>query len=201
VFACPDCRGFHLEAIRPVPLSLLTTRPSTAGATDAEGTGRKYVLVDIENLTSAASMDPNRALEQWETIKRIAGLTDSDHIVMGAARSVARKYRPHLSGRNVRWVIGANSTDAADNALLAATNLHLVSRRFDTIVIASGDHAFADLASRARTGGLAVEVLSERSMTSRALLIEATRYLPIHVPRPATAQLLASNWSSARLAA
>jgi len=87
---------------------------------------------------------------------------------------VVRAYRGAIHGPNIKWVIGANTPDAADNALLAAIDLYRVAREYDELVIVSGDHAFADLARRAKALGLSVHVITaehpaQRSMLSREL--------------------------------
>ena len=93
-----------------------------------------------------------------------------DHVVVGASRSVARKYRPVITGHNVKWVIGANAPDAADYALLGAIDLRRVARDYDELVIISGDHAFADLARRAKASGLTVHVVTAEHPENRSTL-------------------------------
>ena len=98
--------------------------------------------------------------------------------MVGASRSVVRKYRRAIHGANVRWIVGADAPDGADRALLAAIDLRRVARDYDELVIVSGDHAFADLARRAKMLGLTVQVVTaqhpeQRSMLSRELAAAA----------------------------
>ena len=106
------------------------------------------------------------------------GVAPRDHVVVGASRNVARKYRAAIHGTNVKWVVGANAADAADRALLGAIDLHRVARDYDELVIISGDGAFSDLARRAKRAGLTVQVVTtehpeQRSMLSRELAAAA----------------------------
>lgn len=175
-FACPSCRGFHLEEMYPKPRLVPVGDESTTENLEAQRIRpRRYALVDIENLTQGAKATASDVYRLWELLKRQApGFSDADHIVIGAARRVARKYRGAIQGDNVKWVVGADAPDGADTALLAAIDLYRVARDFDEVVIVSGDHAFARLARRADAFGLRVHVVSaehyeQRTMLSREL--------------------------------
>lgn len=170
-FACPDCRGFHLEKIKaPAPTRQL--QPTVAFTSSPK---RCYVLFDVENLTHGAKATCEELGALWSTLTQQApGITSHDHVVVGAARHVARKYRGVIYGPNVKWVVGADRPDGADHALLAAIDLHRVARHYDELVIISGDHAFTDIARRAKAFGLSVRIVTaehpeHRSMLSRKL--------------------------------
>jgi hypothetical protein len=176
-FACPDCHGFHLEptytrATLPTP-SIAT--PTDAFTTTLDSRRRRYFLVDVENATHGAKATRVQLAGLWSVITSQApGVAPHDHVVLGAARGVARKYRGAISAPNVKWVIGADAPDGADQALLAAIDLNQVARRYDELVIFSGDHAFASLARAAKAAGLTVHVITTehpemRSMLSREL--------------------------------
>ena len=107
----------------------------------------------------------------WDILKRQApGIAPHDHVVVGAGRGVAQRYRTSITGPNVRWVTGANAPDGADRALLGAIDLYRVARHYDELVIVSGDHAFADLARRAKTFGLSVQVVTAETPEGRPML-------------------------------
>ena len=181
VFACPECRGWHVEQsdIREQPTVAVASATAPAFTDSLKTRKRRYFLVDIENPTRGAKATPNEAGRFWAVLKQQApGVAAHDHVVIGASRSVARKYRGAIHGSNVKWVVGANAPDAADNALLAAIDLHRVARDYDELVIVSGDHAFAGLARRAKAFGLTVHVVTaehpeNRSMLSRELAAAA----------------------------
>ncbi|NLI19756.1 MAG: NYN domain-containing protein [Actinomycetales bacterium] len=176
-FACPSCGGFHLEKTylrEPIdPPSIADpVEPFTSSLPSRK---RRYFLVDIENPTRGAKATPEQVATFWAILKQQApGIAPHDHVVVGAARSVVRKYRVAIDGPNVRWVTAANSPGAADRALLAAIDLYRVALNYDELVIVSGDHAFTDLARQAKTRGLTVHVITvqqpgQSSMLSREL--------------------------------
>lgn len=188
-FPCPDCKGFHLEVTRASHMS--ATRTVQPHASAAERGKRRYVLCDIENLTNGAKASRDEVRQLWETLTRQEPrITPHDHVVVGSARGVARKYRPTLNDANITWVLGADAPDAADHALLAATDVRHLARHYDELLILSGDHAFADLARRARAAGLTVHVVTtqhpqQRLTLSRDLAAAAnqhTQVVPIAPP-------------------
>lgn len=176
-FACPDCRGFHLEktyAGEPIDVGR-AAEPTEAFTASLTSRKRRYVLLDAENPTLGARATAEELAAFWSILTQQApGIAPHDHVVVGAARSVVRKYRAAIHGMNVKWVVGADALDGADRALLAAIDLHRVAREYDELVIISGDHAFAELARRAKALGLSVHVVTaehpdQRSMLSREL--------------------------------
>lgn len=169
-FACPNCSGYHLERLRKHGPNQ-EDNTSTPLLTSI----RRYVLFDVENLTRGARLTRAELANLWQVVTQTIGLTAHDHVVIGAARSVAHKYNGAITRRNVKWVLGANAPDAADRALLAAIDLRRAARDYDELVIISGDHAFAGLARRAIKLGLNVHVVTAdasdqiRPMLSREL--------------------------------
>lgn len=179
-FACPDCRGFHLEKIyvRQSVDPITPIQPNQGLTTPLAPRKRRYVLFDVENPTHGAKATCTELGELWSTLTQQApGITRHDHVVVGAARHVVHKYRAAIHGANVKWVVGADAPDGADHALLAAIDLRRVARDFDELVIISGDHAFANLARRAKALGLTVHVVTaeqeHRSTLSRELAAAA----------------------------
>lgn len=172
-YACPACRGHHLE--RTYAGTFLTA-PGTVGRvlafTDSLPTRpRRYALFDVENPTCGAQASRGELAKLWSILKGQApSFSDRDHIVIGAARAVAAKYLGVIDAPNVKWVIGANAPDGADRALLAAIDLHRVARDYDELVIISGDHAFAPLARRAKRLGLRVHVVTAQHPELRTTL-------------------------------
>ena len=173
VFACPECRGWHVEefaahTLTPAPPA---GEASAAFADSLDSRKRRYFLVDIENPTCGAKATATQAGMLWAVLKQQApGVAPHDHVVIGASRSVTRRYRNVVGGSNVKWVVGANAPDAADKALLSAIDLRRVARQYDELVIVSGDHAFADLARRAKAAGMTVHVITAEHPESRSML-------------------------------
>lgn len=181
-FACPDCRGFHIEkTFHHAPIAIERTESATAFSGSLSSRKRRYWITDIENLTHGAQPSCMEAAALWSVLTQEApGVASHDHVVIGAARHVVRKYRAAINGANVKWVVGADAPDGADRALLAAVDLHRVARNYDELVIASGDGAFAELARRAKVLGLTVHVITtqhpkQRTSLSRELATIADR--------------------------
>lgn len=198
-FSCPECRGYHLETVFEKP-TIMRPAPSQASRATTESTTtrkRRYFLVDIENLTHGAKGTPTAVADLWEILRGQApGVGARDHVVIGAARRVVRRYRSAIQGDNIRWVVGADAPDGADRALLAAVDLHRVARDFDELVVASGDHAFTALALRAKQMGLTVQVITvehpeQRTMLARELSAAAHTHTRVRLApcpqRPAPA--------------
>lgn len=166
-FACRDCRGFHLHAMRREARVPVEPRSSDSW--------RRFVLLDVENLTRGARRTRVELAALWERTTAALDLTAHDSILIGASRSVTHRYDGVIRGRNVTWVVGANAPDGADRALLAVCNLHRIATAADELVIVSGDHAFADLARRAQARGMRTHVVTpaavpgERPMLAREL--------------------------------
>lgn len=102
-----------------------------------------------------------------------------DHVLgmqtrVATGEHVLREYMTSLV--RLGWGITAVPTepDAADDALLAAAR-YFIDRGVTDLVVVSGDHAFVELASRAR-----LHVISHANHLSRQLRLAATTvtYLP-----------------------
>ena len=175
MFACPECRGWHVETHQPAaPLADVAapaSAPTVAFEESLATRKRRYFLVDIENPTRGARATCEEVATFWNILKGQApGVAPQDHVVVGASRGVAQRYRASITGANVKWVTGANAPDGADHALLGAIDLYRVARDYDELVIVSGDHAFADLARRAKTFGLSVQVVTAETPQRRPML-------------------------------
>lgn len=172
-YACPDCRGFHLERTHAEPfLTTSKTVERVQAFTDSLPTrARRYVLFDVENPTCGARASRAELAKLWSTLTAQApGFSERDHIVIGAARAVAAMYLGVIDQSNVKWVVGANAPDGADRALLAAINIYRVARDYDELVIISGDHAFVPMARRAKRLGLRVHVVTAEHPEQRSAL-------------------------------
>ncbi|SCL25879.1 NYN domain-containing protein [Micromonospora rhizosphaerae] len=207
-FACPDCRGYHLEktyARQPINVGG-AIEPAEAFTASLTSRKRRYVLLDIENPTRGARATREEAAGLWNILKLQApGIAPHDHVVVGASRLVVRKYRAAIHGANVKWVVGADAPDGADRALLAAIDLRRVAAEYDELVIISGDHAFADLARQAKWAGLSVQVVTaehpkQRSVLSRELAAAADTHTLVRLqPRTPKPENVTPNRRTARL--
>ena len=143
---------------------------------------RRYFLIDLENPTRGAKATSDEVAKLWRLLKEQApGIAPHDHVVVGTSRAVAGRFRPVLSGENVKWVVGANAKDGADRALLAAIDVHSVARRYDELVIFSGDHAFTQVAVNAKRLGLGLQVIAVEHPNGRSMLsLELSDAADIH---------------------
>jgi hypothetical protein len=166
-FACPECRGFHLEAL---PRRPSVVEPAPENVETLASAPRRYLLVDIENLIAGhATRDEAKAL--WGILaQETPGITAKDHVVIGGNRYVAKKFSTTIAGSNIKWVVGAEGPDGTDRALLAACNLHQIAKAYSELIIMSGDHAFTELALRAQTLGLRTHVVTTKRMNRQSSL-------------------------------
>jgi hypothetical protein len=171
-FSCPSCKGYHIEeTYRRNPIVLEASQPTTEFTASLPFRKKRYVLADFENLTHGAKATCQQAAALWGILTQQApGIAPHDHVVVGAARYVVRKYRAAVDGANVKWVVGSDGPDGADRALLAAIDLRRVARDYDELVIASGDGAFTELARQAKALGLTVHVITTQHLDQRSML-------------------------------
>lgn len=172
-FACHACRGFHTDVSEVTPPAVRGTKAASVEyfQTSLSSRKRRYFLIDLENPTRGAKASSEEVAKLWAVLKEQApGIAPHDHVVVGTSRAVAGRYRPVIGGDNVKWVVGANARDGADRALLAAVDVHSVARRYDELVIFSGDHAFTQLALIAKRLGLGVHVITAEHPNGRSML-------------------------------
>jgi hypothetical protein len=131
--------------------------------------GRSHHIIDIENLYG----EHRRAQYQpWfaDLYAEVVGLGSTDLV------SVAADYKRTFAVSSVfpgaRRLVG-RGLDGADVALIDSIDWPSLARGCDTVVIASGDYRFVDVAYRARALGLRVVVVSRRRSLSRYLECQA----------------------------
>lgn len=160
------------------PIPLLANRLgrahlSSGGALELTQDVRFAGLVDIENALIGRDrlLPPVRRREVFESL---------DPYLVGIPVRVAsgpwavRACIPELASRGWGLTLVSTRPDAADRALIGA-GLQLAASGVTDLVIVSGDHAFASLASVAR-----LHVIARRECLSRQLRLAATTitYLP-----------------------
>jgi len=139
-----------------------------AAVIDLTADCRGLHLVDLENLLAdpwARGPSVGRALDQY--LER-AGFRGGDLVFVAgnpwlmvelgwSQLDAARR----LSSQGVDCHrFAARGPQGADNKLLEAAPLAWVARRFDRLIVGSGDGVFADRLAAARAAGLAVRVVS-----------------------------------------
>ena len=134
---------------------------------------RKLVLIDIDNLCGTNRIYSEDVVKAREYLAEHAGVSDTDMIVIGTSctqNSFAAK---------IAWVRAdvknVNGKDGAEKALVAS--LRGISgrlRTFSEVVIASGDHYFAEVAEELAQMGVMVAVVSQARCMSRSLAAAAS---------------------------
>lgn len=119
---------------------------------------RTLHLVDIENLIGGAVHrdDCARAMEAY---RQVAAWAQRDHAIVGAGPTTA-EVAFFVVPAGIQRVLG-RGLDGADRALLAAVDAAFVARRYDRVVIGSGDGRFANLATELRLRGAEVWVVAK----------------------------------------
>lgn len=129
----------------------------TAGYRDWRPTGRALHLVDLENLAGWGAVDVDRLADLAGVLYRLGGVRHGDHVVVAANPRQLVAASGAFPG--ARLLVGRGA-DGADLALLEGRTALEVVRRYDRLVVMSGDHIFADLAHSVRRWGRPVHVVS-----------------------------------------
>lgn len=131
-------------------------------------TGPALHLIDIENLCGGW-ISSNRCAEVWDHYLHQVGVSPEDQIIVAASTHHAAPAFFTLPP-TARRLLVSNAPDAADRALLEAVQLDRVTSRHCSVVIASGDGAFAPLAQLLRATGLRVtQVVTDKVSVSGEL--------------------------------
>lgn len=125
-------------------------------------------LIDIENLCGGWVSDKSCA-EVWDHYLHQVGVSPEDQIIVAASvRHAAPAF--FTLPPTARRLLVSNAPDAADRALLDSVRLDRVITLHRSVVIASGDGAFAPLAQRLRAVGLRVtQVVTDKVSVSGEL--------------------------------
>lgn len=134
---------------------------------------RAAACVDIENIVN---IGPRRLLvaEGQSLLNVVAAHTCGMPVRVAGGRAVLRAYMPVLAGLPWGLTLVGQEPDAADADLLRA-GLDFVETGVTDLWVASGDHAFTELAGWTR-----VHVIAHPNHLSRKLRLAATTvtYLP-----------------------
>lgn len=130
-----------------------------------ESTGRVACIVDGDNITQGGRLG---LADARDALAHLAHLTERWPVTCALQHRLAVEYM--VAYATLGWAIrfAAMGPDAADRVLLEVAEDYLAHGVTD-LVVASGDHAFAVLASRAR-----LHVVSYRRCLSRELRAAAT---------------------------
>ena len=135
--------------------------------------GRTQHLIDLENLAGGPFPSRSCALARLDEYLAASDWQPGDLAVVATNRWLHRQIAFDLpSHLRALPVIGK---DGADLALLGWTSAAAVARRFDRLVVGSGDHAFVELVAGTTTLGLPAWVVGVTGSISARLEAAATR--------------------------
>jgi hypothetical protein len=141
---------------------------------------RTLHVIDLENLARGTARSVGEFLDVVDRYRAVARIDTGDLVEVAVDASAWRCVAFALPRSwRVRFGYGR---DGADRALLRAVDLGVVARRFDRVVIGSGDHAFVGLAESLAAAGRRVDVVSCRASLSRRLARAATVVVPLPGP-------------------
>lgn len=150
------------------PTSLMAhTLPEIDTCASAGGAERVLHLVDVENLLGGPNFTPERAAWVHRAYAATAPNGRVNQVIVATSHRAAPSTWfawPESARRLVR-----SGPDGADDALLHVLAAESVERRFDHVVIGSGDHIFAFRARRLQNDGRQVSVVAVRGSLSNQL--------------------------------
>lgn len=141
---------------------------------------RIALYLDVENL-----VHDRRAVGDWDgaaadllaLVDRVSLLGTVVARVAACDREAARRLAPVLAGAGVRTFIHRGGQDAADRIL--ADHLSCAPASCNVVVIASGDHYFAEAAAELRRRGKHVAVAALFGSLSAELYVAADEYITL----------------------
>jgi hypothetical protein len=142
--------------------------------------GRTLHLIDLENLIGGSTAEGEAVRAALASYRRRLGIREGDLIVIAASPLMAFEAKAYWSGALVRT---ARGVDGADIALLTEGSPEELARRFDRVVIASGDGIFAALATDLREREVSVAIASRPGALSGALRrVPDIKLIPLYFP-------------------
>lgn len=127
---------------------------------------RALHLVDLENLARGPGQAGTAYRGAWDDYVFSSGLNEQDHVEIASCGLVMAEAAFSLPTRYPKHT--ANGADGAENLLLGIVGPEFVARRYEWLVIGSGDHAFVPYALEVQRLGGKVRVVSARSSRSAA---------------------------------
>lgn len=132
--------------------------------------GRRLVLVDIENVVGGAVV--TREMAEWgrSVIEAALSVAEGEQVVIGTCHLGLFNAKSAWSRARVKVRSGENG---ADMELLDVLTKEDIDRRFDEIVVVSGDGIFADAVAELAARGVRVTVASWVESLSAKLRLAA----------------------------
>lgn len=120
--------------------------------------GRTLFVVDIENMVGSHDLSQGDVSKAQRRINRAVEAFEGDHTVIAASHHNALAMFYGWAGSAQR--LTRSGPDGADRALLeSVADIQWVAERYQSVVVASGDHAFAFAVAALKAAGVAVIVI------------------------------------------
>jgi hypothetical protein len=137
---------------------------------------RTLHLVDLENLVGDPRANGATALATFDSYLELAHWHHDDHVILASNPAFISRVMYDLPvPASVHCARGA---DSADVMLLSLAPTELVTKRYQRLVIGSGDGIFAGRARAVRERGIAVDVVARAAGCSKRLRRFGCAYLP-----------------------
>lgn len=173
-------KGFHNRGDVVFVSTAVCVRERSAAPRVPED--RVLHLVDVENLCGGSRVSGDAvatAMHDYGVAVRVGSI---DHVIVACSPQLA--IPSHDAAPDARIPIG-RGFDGADLALIGAADAPDIVRRFDGVIIGSGDHIFASMAASLRLMGVPVTVVSRESSLSASLARAAQTVVRIpDLPEP-----------------
>ena len=140
----------------------------------SQNSRRQLRLVDLENLAGSPVVSLPVAHTVADRLADCAPLGPTDLQAVASAHISGFAAKSAFPGAHVRWRSGTNG---ADLALLDYAG-EIPLERFGSIVIASADKIFMDLALKAKAAGLSVTIVADSNRISRSFRALADTFVP-----------------------
>src|SRR3954453_2091908 len=134
---------YSIHLAHPAAQSVRPSQPIPSGVPTSfcsNASGRRLVVVDIENLIGGAVLHPTEAAWARRRLTEAAALTERDQVVIGTSH--VGLIHIGTAWTRQRYVVGSGP-NGADLALLEVLAGNLPAK-YDELVLASGDGIFAD---------------------------------------------------------
>jgi hypothetical protein len=128
--------------------------------------GRTLHIVDVENLAGHSRPTARELRDLRESYFGTITFSGNDLLIVGCDVGLVLDVYATWPGARIASGTGH---DGADSALLACSNPDDVARRFDRVIIGSGDHIFASLATALIAFGVVVGVVSRTDALAASL--------------------------------
>jgi hypothetical protein len=146
---------------------MLSLQPVSEAPQTSTQPGRVLHLLDVENLMGTVQFSAEEAAHAYATYERLAPSGSVNQLVLATSHYAAPAAWFGFPARARRLV--RSGPDGADLALLDILEREAVAKRYQHVVIASGDGIFAFPAAALQAAGCEVTVVTRCDALSRRL--------------------------------